>query len=468
MAQPSADRLALLYRVSQTFNSSLDLDEVLNRVIDEVIDAVRAERGFLMLHDADGQLRFRVARGLDRNTIEQPAFQVSRSVVQRVAEEGRALLTSDAQGDDWLKTHRSVAILGLRAVLCVPLQLKDTTLGVIYVDNRVQTGIFTSDDLDLLTAIAASAATAIENARLYQVAVEKGRLERELQMARDLQTSLLPRETPQLAGWDFAGYWQPARQVSGDFYDFILLGSSSFDSTAGAQPAHVPLANGEGVGRSPSASPAHRAGYDVASTPLRSAQDAPTASFRMNVLIADVSDKGMPAALFMALSRSILRASLSRADIVADGIAQANRLICADSPNSMFVTLFCAQVDPTGGVTYVNAGHNLPYFFHNATDQPQLLRRTGMALGIDDTALYDQYSIQLEPGACLILYTDGFLDALNAQQEEFGEARLRRVCAEHRHQSAAEIVAAVRAELAAFVGKEALADDCALVVVKRV
>ena len=454
MAQPSADRLALLYRVSQTFNSSLDLDEVLNRVIDEVIAAVRAERGFLMLRDPAGQLHFRVARGLDRNTIEEPAFQVSRSVVQRVAEEGRPLLTSDAQDDDWLKTHRSVAILGLRAVLCVPLQIKDTTLGVIYVDNRVQTGIFTSDDLDLLTAIAASAATAIENARLYQVAVEKGRLERELQMARDLQTSLLPHETPHLEGWDFAGYWLPARQVSGDFYDFVSLASSSFGSAADARPS-TPRRSAHAV------SPLKAGG--------RTGWNAPPALLRMNVIIADVSDKGMAAALFMALGRSILRASLSQADLVADGVAQANRLICADSPNSMFITVFCAQVDSaSSAVTYVNAGHNLPYLFHARDDQPQFLARTGMALGIEDAARYDQNTIQLEPGDCLILYTDGFLDALNARQEEFGEARLRRICAEQRRAPAAEIVASVRDELAAFVGDQPLADDCTMVVVKRV
>ncbi len=256
MLPPSADRLALLYRVSQDFNSSLDLDEVLNRVIDEVIAAVRAERGFLMLRDPVGQLHFRVARGIDRLTIEQPQFEVSRSVIMRVADEGRSVLTSNAQDDAWLKTHRSVAVLGLRSILCVPLQIKGALLGVIYVDNRLQSGIFQPADLELLTAIASNAATAIENARLYQVAIEKGRLERELQVARELQSSLLPHETPQLSGWEFAAYWQPARQVSGDFYDFISTSSG------------------------------------------------------LGIVIADVSDKGMPAALFMALSRTIMRASL--------------------------------------------------------------------------------------------------------------------------------------------------------------
>ncbi len=415
MLPPSADRLALLYRVSQDFNSSLDLDEVLNRVIDEVIAAVRAERGFLMLRDASGQLRFRVARGIDRNTIEQPQFQVSRSVSMRVAEEGQPLLTSNAQEDVSLKMQRSISVLGLRAILCVPLQLKGATLGVIYVDNRLQSGVFYPGDLDLLTAIAASAATAIENARLYQLAVEKGRMERELQMARDLQSSLLPRETPHLASWDFAVYWQPARQVSGDFYDFI--------STE------------QGVG----------------------------------VIIADVSDKGMPAALFMALSRTIVRASLIQAESPADGMRHANQLICADSPNSMFVTLFAAQIDRVGGdLTYVNAGHNPPYLYRAAEDQPQRLARTGMALGIDDTLHFEQQTAHLEAGDVLVLYTDGILDALNARGAEFGDERLRRVCVQHYTESAAQIVAALRDEVLTFVGDQPLADDCTVVIVKRV
>ncbi len=415
MLPPSAERLALLYRISQDFNSSLDLDEVLNRVIDEVIAAVRAERGFLMLHDASGQLRFRVARGIDRNTIEQPQFQVSRSVINRVAEESRPLLTSNAQDDASLKAQHSVSILGLRAILCVPLQVKGTLLGVIYVDNRLQSGVFYPDDLDLLTAIAASAATAIENAHLYQLAVEKGHLERELQMARDLQASLLPHETPHVVSWDFAVYWQPARQTSGDFYDFI---------------------------------PTERG---------------------VAVVIADVSDKGMPAALFMALSRTIVRASLVQSDSPADGMMHANQLICADSPNSMFVTLFAAQIDRAGNdLIYVNAGHNPPYLYRAAEDQPQRLGRTGMALGIDDTMRCEQRVVHLDPGDALILYTDGILDALNAHGEEFGDKRLRRICAQHRAETATHIVAALRDEVLRFVGDQPLADDCTVVIVKRV
>jgi GAF domain-containing protein len=153
MPQPPTDRLALLYRLSQTFNSSLNLATVLDRVMDEVIAATRAERGFLMLREGDGRLGFRVARGMEQQTIESPSFQISRGLVDRVAHEGQPLLTSDAQSDAWLGGRASVVGLGLRSVLCVPVSLKGATIGVIYVDNRLQAGIFTRDDLELLGAI---------------------------------------------------------------------------------------------------------------------------------------------------------------------------------------------------------------------------------------------------------------------------------------------------------------------------
>jgi phosphoserine phosphatase RsbU/P len=254
------ERLALLVRLAQQFNSSLELDEVLNRVMDEVIAAVRAERGFVMLREANGALSFKVARGIDQRAVDEPAFQVSRGVIERVASEGHAVLSSDAQHDDRFSMRQSIVSLGLRSILAAPLIVRGTVIGVVYVDSRLQAGIFTPADLELLTAIASSAAIAVENARLYRAAVEKGRLERELQMARDLQAGLLSRAAPVFPGWEFAAHWQPAREVAGDFFDFIRLSDD-----------------------------------------------------RLGALVADVADKGMAAALFMALSRSILRASLATA-----------------------------------------------------------------------------------------------------------------------------------------------------------
>ena len=413
-SQPSSDRLALLYRLSRTFNSSLDLDEVLNRVMDEVIGVMHAERGFVTLLEPDGRFVFPVARGMGQKTIDDPQFQISRGVVERVARQGRPILTSDAQTDDRFGMRRSVKTLGLRSILCVPLEIKDQVSGVVYVDNRLQAGIFTQADLELLTAIASSAAIAIENARLYQVAVEKGRMERELQVAREVQASLLPRETPRVPGWEFAARWQPARKVAGDYYDFI-----------------------------------------------------PGDEGQLGLVIADVSDKGMPAALFMALTRSIVRASVGHAPSPADGIAHANRLICADSTSGMFVTLFYALlILATGEITYVNAGHNPPLLYRADQDQLAELTRTGMALGVVVDSPFEQRTVHLNPGDFILLYTDGVTDATDAHLQDFGMERLQRVILDQRRAPAVEIIAALEQAIHDFVGSTARFDDITIVVTR--
>ncbi len=218
---PSVDRLETLYRVSQALGSTLHLDTLLGAIMDQVIGVTHAERGFLMLGSSPDGLTFRVARGMDQTTIEAPEFQVSRGVVERVAREGKAVVTSDAQAEEWLAGRKSVVSLGLRSILCVPLQVRGKSIGVVYVDNRLQAGIFGPDDLDLLQAVGNTAAVAIENARLHEREIEQARLERELEVARQIQTSLMPHVAPALTGFDIAGFWRVARQVGGDFYDFV-------------------------------------------------------------------------------------------------------------------------------------------------------------------------------------------------------------------------------------------------------
>jgi sigma-B regulation protein RsbU (phosphoserine phosphatase) len=413
---PSGEQLALLYRLTQKFSSSLDLDEVLDQVMDEVIAVMHAERGFMMLHEPDGSLVFQTARGMDHSTIEEPDFQVSRGIVEQVAHQGKPMLTSDAQEDQRLMMRHSVMNLGLRSVLCVPLQVKGKTTGVIYVDNRLRAGIFTQADLELLSAIASSAAIAIENARLYQVAVEKGRMERELQMAYRVQASLLPERTPEVPGWDFAAHWQPAREVAGDYYDFLAQSAS-------------------GIG----------------------------------LVIADVTDKGMPAALFMAFTRSIVRASLDRAASPAEGIGRANYLISAESTYDFFVTLFYACLDPSSGeMAYVNAGHNPPLLCRSGQAQFESLTRSGIPLGIEPDSTYEQKTVVLAAGDFLLLYTDGVIEAFDLQGQEFGLARLEAVLRENRSRSAGEIIEAIGQAVSAFVGAAIPSDDITMVLVKRV
>lgn len=409
-----SDRLELVYQLSKTFNSMLDLNDVLNTVMDEVIAAVKAERGFVVLRDGE-DLMFRAARGMEHDTIDDPEFEISRGVVGKVIAEGTGLLTSDAQQDERFMSRQSVMSLGLRSILCSPLQVKDQILGAIYVDNRLHAGIFTNDDLELLNAIASSAATAIENARLYQVAVDKGRMERELSMARRVQTGLIPERIPELDGWQFAASWLPAREVAGDFYDFV---------------------------------PTDRGG--------------------MGLVIADVTDKGMGAALFMALTRSMLRASLEGSNTPAEAISKANRLICANSTSAMPVTLFYGEVSAASSeMLYVNAGHNPPLIYRADSGEFEELSRTGIVLGIDDSIVLEQDTVKLNPGDCIVFYTDGVTDALNSQEHNFGEQRLRDSITSNGDGSAHEISMGLLQALQEFIGGAEPFDDITLLVAKR-
>jgi sigma-B regulation protein RsbU (phosphoserine phosphatase) len=309
--------------------------------------------------------------------------------------------------------------LALRSILCVPLKIKNRILGVIYVDNRMQTGIFVQADLELLDAIAANAAIAIENARLYQVTVEKGRLEREHQMAHEVQASLLPHQIPQIPGWEFVARWRPAREVAGDYYDFLPLGKG-----------------------------------------------------RLGLVIADVSGKGMPAALFMAVTRSIIRTSVFDMRSPKKGIERANLLICADATGGMFVTLFYAQLNPEiGEVTYVNAGHNPPLVCEHGASIGQVelteLTRTGMALGVLPDDPLDQRTLHLGPGGFIFLYTDGVVDATNSQGRMFGKERLKNILVENGHKAAMTIVTALENEIDSFTGSAAQFDDIAILIAKR-
>jgi phosphoserine phosphatase RsbU/P len=412
------DRLALLYHLSQTFNSTLDLDQVLNHVIDEVIAATNAERGFIMLKEdspsGEEQMVFQAARGMDQNTIEDPEFQISRSIVEKTAKKGEAILTSDAQVDSRFSLRQSIMMLGLRSILCTPLKHKEKVIGVIYVDNRLQAGIFKNEDLELLNAIASTAAIAIENARLYKVAVDKGRMERELQMARRVQGGLLPEAIPQAEGWQFSALWKPAREVGGDYFDFIISGD------------------------------------------------------HLNFIIADVTDKGMPAALFMAFTRTAVRASLRQASSPAMSIHLANKLICADSNDALFVSLFLGNLNlKTGELTYVNAGHHPPNHYSSQAQSLYPLRTTGFQLGMNPNSVYKQKIIMLHPGDFIFLYTDGVTEAVNENNIEFGIEGIAQNLLSSKDESAEGIVHFIDQAIECHVGNLGQADDITILVAKR-
>ena len=443
LPQTSTDRVALLYHLSRTFNSSLNLDEVLNNVMDEVISATRAQRGFVVLRQEDGELVFPVARGLNHTDIDFPQWQVSHGVIDGVLSDGEPLITNDAQDDLRFEGMQSVTYLGLTSIMCAPLVVRGEIIGALYVENRTQSGIFMEDDMDMLTTIASSAAISIENARLYGEAVDKGRMERELQVARNVQRDFLPREIYQPTGWEIGAHLEAAREVGGDFYDVFSLDEDRL----------------------------------------------------VGLVIGDVCDKGVGSALFMALSRSLIRA-FSEQHICLDGrLAKFGEMDETDpkrqegkqsggdptdvstlvntvyltnqymvnhhQASNMFTTLFFAVIDPaTGWVNYVNSGHEPPILLGKEGIKSRL-DPTGPVLGIIPDMEFRVNHVVLEPGDILLAFTDGVIDALDPEGQPFSEERLLSLV-QPPADSAIELLRRISSALKAHMGDRAQFDDITL------
>jgi sigma-B regulation protein RsbU (phosphoserine phosphatase) len=219
-----------------------------------------------------------------------------------------------------------------------------------------------------------------------------------------------------LPGYEICSLWQTAREVSGDFYDFIQLGSG-----------------------------------------------------RLAITIADVSDKGMAAAMFMALSRTILRTMTIGKPSAREAIERANDVIIADARSDMFVTVFHTQLDPHAHTfTYVNAGHNAPLLYRASKRELSTLKGHGIALGVFPNITLDEYTNQLAPGDILLLYTDGVTDAINADEEEFGAERLADLVVSNAQMNPDHMIEEIKRALGEFAGEGVHFDDVTMVVIKRV
>jgi serine phosphatase RsbU (regulator of sigma subunit) len=286
-------------------------------------------------------------------------------------------------------------------------------VGVVYVDTAMKSGNFTESDRELLNAVAGQAGRAIENARLYRVAVVKGRMERELQMAREIQQSLLPQEMPRITGYDVAASWRAAREVAGDFYDAFTLK----DNTLG-------------------------------------------------IVIADVSDKGAPAALFMAVSRTMIRAHAHAGLSPVDTIRRTNDLILEDAESGMFVTVYHSVFQTGGFGVHVNAGHNPPLLYRHATGETIFMPTGGRAVGWFPDLPVEAVQLELDPGDVIVYYTDGLTEAENPQSDYYGEERLAQALSQVADQSASEILQHILGSVETFCDGAPPFDDLTMIVVR--
>lgn len=320
-------------------------------------------------------------------------------------------------------------------LLASPLMIQNEFLGVLLVEEPEPgpKDIFSGERsyrrlrekrLEIITGISQQASLVIQNARLQQEMVERERLEKELQLAREIQKSFLPKQVPDMPGWELSARWEPAREVGGDFYDcFVLPGD------------------------------------------------------RIGIVLGDVADKGMPAALYMTVVITLIKAAVQEDDSPTEVMAKINDVLAANSEGGMFVTLFYAVFSHQDSeFIYANAGHAPPYLLHNQAAELISLGRTGMALGVEQGARVEQVAIRMDPGDYLVVYTDGVTEAGSPQGDIFGEQRLVDVLTQAfqsldeldgAQSSPSFIMDVIEQAVRDFSEGSPQSDDLSLVVVKR-
>jgi sigma-B regulation protein RsbU (phosphoserine phosphatase) len=319
-------------------------------------------------------------------------------------------LDADNQVPDWIRDE------GFRGHATIPLVAEGSMLGALMVDVR-HPRLFTTSELRLLSLFANQAAMTIESRRLQRQQAVQQRMEDELAVGRQIQLSLLPHREPAVAGWEFAVYYQAAHQVGGDFYDFV---------------------------------------------------EWPDAKNRLGLVVADVVGKGVPAALFMALSRTTIRSAALVETSPLAALTKANSLLLQESRSDMFLTAFYGMLDTeTGRLVYANAGHNRPLWLRAATGEVQELPSWGTILGSFQEIAPEEREVGLAPGDLLVLYTDGLSEAFDARGRQFGTDRLRNVVAAHPSASARTVLDEVIRAVNEFAGDVSLSDDLTLLVTRR-
>jgi serine phosphatase RsbU (regulator of sigma subunit) len=416
-----AHEQAALLDLSKQLLSRLELADLMNFLVERVKALLMVDAAALILPDTSSAIfTFGAAAGWRSDPVaagrQIPAE--NRGSPERPYPAGLANLVTVATRRSslpaWLKDWRPAEAFESAAIL--PLAVDERVLGALVVSCR-QRREFDDDDLRFLQLMANQAAIAIEKARLHQDAMARQRLEEEIALGREIQLGMLPKSCPTPQGWQFCDVYQAARIVGGDFYDFFSLADDER---------------------------------------------------QLGLVIGDVSDKGVPAALFMGVSRGLIRGAAVTGLQPARVLEVANRLILEESRTDYFLSAFYGVLNLDSGLlTFANAGHNPPLWYRSQTGQVEALRAEGIVLAVVDEIALEQRTIEIGRGDSIAFYTDGVTESMNVEWEEYGEDRLAAVLRATAKEGASTILDAIVEAVQAFSGGAEQFDDFTLFVVKR-
>ncbi len=407
---PAVDRLKLLIDVHKALGRSVELQELLDIILDSVFDYLKPEDGAIFLVDEGGY-----SRVAGRSIQGEPDSLASSSLIKEVVEGRQAALVLDARDDERFNQAQSMIMSGLRSILAAPLLDGDRALGLIVLGSTRGARAFDEDDMELLVSMASVAAMRISNVRLAEEAAERRVLEKEVALGRRIQMALLPDKLPDLEDWEIHAGNLPSRGVSGDIYKVFER------------------------------------------------DDGET----LVILVADVSGKGIAAALLTASLEALSAGPLEEGVPLDDCCRRVSQLLYQRTPPEKFATAFIAEVELSSGrIRYVNAGHN-PGLILRVGGEGQWLGSCGVPLGLLPEAEYTVSELEMSPRDVMMLYTDGLTEATNPDGEEFEEARLKGSALTSRLKPLKEMARDIEEDLDRFTAGEPYADDRTFVLVRR-
>ena len=399
----------VLFEITQTLSAGLDLDEVISAIFRSLHQVVTFDAAAIyLLHPKTLALEMVADEGYPEGSDTALGLRVGVGLVGWVAKTGEAVIVPDVRNDARYVAARPTT----RSELAAPLRIAGRTIGVFNLESDRE-DVFHEGHLDLLTAFAAHAAVAVERARLTRALLERRRLEKELAIAREIQLSFLPKQAPDIPGFDLAGATRPHAEVGGDYYDFIRVSEG-----------------------------------------------------RLGLSIADSAGKGIPAALLMAGFRMSLLAEIRNEFSIRAVMRKVNSLLFESTERDKFVTAFYCVLDIRNrALIFTNAGHNPPLLLH-PDGRIESLLEGGVALGVLPDAQYEDRPLALRDGDVLLLYTDGVSEAESPTGEQYGQRQLEQALVRLRDRPAREILEAVIDDVLAWAGERGQNDDLTLMVVK--
>jgi len=413
------EKISHILDFQYNWGRSFSAERTFRQILEAALKLSGAERGYILLKEELGYKYIVGLNGLGQ-LLPEDEFQTSQTAVQSVVASGEPILMTEGIGQE-LEQQKSIVAMQLKAIACVPLKWitehsEETDVrGILYLDSTSRMHSITGLDERILNKLAVEAANVFEKLELIEAFEEKKVFEKELSLARETQTALLPSSLPKIEGYDLAAFSHPTRHVGGDFYDFLKKTGSAFTG-----------------------------------------------------VLADVSGKGISAALLSSLVQGSLQMEFRSGVPVNESIARVNLYLCEKSRSNRFVTLFFFSLDEQGKGEYVSAGHNPAYLFRADSGTIEELPALDLVLGAFTFATYQSVPVQMNSGDVLVVYSDGITEAENPHDEMFGEERFKEIICEYASAGCAQLEDQILESIREFTEGMAQTDDMTCVIVHKV